>query len=91
MVQLLAAARVSGLCLQSSSDALSFTQLPGIGSQTSLSLQECLRLLEATFPFGEESEVTRFVECGCSSSVKMLILNVHISTISFEPQLSTLK
>ncbi|KAJ7987572.1 hypothetical protein DPEC_G00327870 [Dallia pectoralis] len=30
-------------------------QLPGIGSQTSLSLQECLRLLEATFPFGEES------------------------------------
>uniref|UniRef100_A0A3Q3VLD3 Endoplasmic reticulum membrane sensor NFE2L1 n=1 Tax=Mola mola TaxID=94237 RepID=A0A3Q3VLD3_MOLML len=27
-----------------------------IGSQTSLSLQECLRLLEATFPFGEESE-----------------------------------
>ncbi|XP_068610496.1 endoplasmic reticulum membrane sensor NFE2L1b [Brachionichthys hirsutus] len=30
--------------------------LPGIGSQTSLSLQECLRLLEATFPFGEESE-----------------------------------
>ncbi|XP_045924042.1 endoplasmic reticulum membrane sensor NFE2L1b isoform X2 [Micropterus dolomieu] len=31
-------------------------QLPGIGSQTSLSLQECLRLLEATFPFGEESE-----------------------------------
>ncbi|XP_031171238.1 endoplasmic reticulum membrane sensor NFE2L1b [Sander lucioperca] len=31
-------------------------QLPGLGSQTSLSLQECLRLLEATFPFGEESE-----------------------------------
>ncbi|KAM8729615.1 endoplasmic reticulum membrane sensor NFE2L1b isoform X2 [Acanthopagrus latus] len=31
-------------------------QLPGIGTQTSLSLQECLRLLEATFPFGEESE-----------------------------------
>lgn len=29
-------------------------QIPG--SQTSLSLQECLRLLEATFPFGEESE-----------------------------------
>lgn len=33
------------------------TQLPSLGSQTSLSLQECLRLLEATFPFGEESEV----------------------------------
>ncbi|KAM8836746.1 endoplasmic reticulum membrane sensor NFE2L1b isoform 1-T3 [Spinachia spinachia] len=33
-------------------------QLPGLGSQTSLSLQECLRLLEATFPFGEESEFT---------------------------------
>ncbi|XP_061564732.1 endoplasmic reticulum membrane sensor NFE2L1b [Cololabis saira] len=31
-------------------------QLPGLGSQTSLSLQECLRLLEATFPFGEEAE-----------------------------------
>lgn len=31
-------------------------QLPALGSQTSLSLQECLRLLEATFPFGEESE-----------------------------------
>ncbi|XP_034049437.1 endoplasmic reticulum membrane sensor NFE2L1b [Thalassophryne amazonica] len=31
-------------------------QLPSLGSQTSLSLQECLRLLEATFPFGEESE-----------------------------------
>lgn len=31
-------------------------QLPGLGTQTSLSLQECLRLLEATFPFGEESE-----------------------------------
>ncbi|XP_076007767.1 endoplasmic reticulum membrane sensor NFE2L1b isoform X3 [Genypterus blacodes] len=30
--------------------------LQGLGSQTSLSLQECLRLLEATFPFGEESE-----------------------------------
>uniref|UniRef100_A0A3P8ZRX3 Endoplasmic reticulum membrane sensor NFE2L1 n=1 Tax=Esox lucius TaxID=8010 RepID=A0A3P8ZRX3_ESOLU len=30
-------------------------QLSGLGSQTSLSLQECLRLLEATFPFGEES------------------------------------
>ncbi|XP_043959004.1 endoplasmic reticulum membrane sensor NFE2L1b isoform X1 [Gambusia affinis] len=31
-------------------------QLPVLGSQTSLSLQECLRLLEATFPFGEEPE-----------------------------------
>ncbi|KAK0151309.1 Endoplasmic reticulum membrane sensor NFE2L1 [Merluccius polli] len=31
-------------------------QLPPTGSQTSLSFQECLRLLEATFPFGEESE-----------------------------------
>ncbi|XP_021431723.2 endoplasmic reticulum membrane sensor NFE2L1 isoform X1 [Oncorhynchus mykiss] len=30
-------------------------QILGLGSQTSLSLQECLRLLEATFPFGEES------------------------------------
>ncbi|XP_005726005.1 endoplasmic reticulum membrane sensor NFE2L1b [Pundamilia nyererei] len=31
-------------------------QLPALGTQTSLSLQECLRLLEATFPFGEETE-----------------------------------
>ncbi|KAM9773004.1 endoplasmic reticulum membrane sensor NFE2L1b isoform X1 [Syngnathus typhle] len=31
-------------------------QLPAAGSQTSLSLQECLRLLEATFPFGEDPE-----------------------------------
>lgn len=36
-----------------------FDQLPGLGSQTSLSLQECLRLLEATFPFGEEAEVKK--------------------------------
>lgn len=26
--------------------------------QTALSLEECLRLLEATFPFGENSEVS---------------------------------
>lgn len=31
-------------------------QLSSLGTQTSMSLQECLRLLEATFPFGEESE-----------------------------------
>ncbi|KAI5623272.1 nuclear factor erythroid 2-related factor 1, partial [Silurus asotus] len=31
-------------------------ELPSLGTQTSMSLQECLRLLEATFPFGEESE-----------------------------------
>ncbi|XP_077359464.1 endoplasmic reticulum membrane sensor NFE2L1b isoform X3 [Festucalex cinctus] len=31
-------------------------QQPAAGSQTSLSLQECLRLLEATFPFGEDPE-----------------------------------
>ncbi|KPP80231.1 hypothetical protein Z043_100125 [Scleropages formosus] len=31
-------------------------ELAELGAQTSLSLQECLRLLEATFPFGEESE-----------------------------------
>lgn len=46
------------------------TQIPGLGSQTSLSLQECLRLLEATFPFGEESEVesetdTLHTHCMC--------------------------
>ncbi|XP_062859136.1 endoplasmic reticulum membrane sensor NFE2L1b isoform X1 [Trichomycterus rosablanca] len=32
-------------------------QLSSLGAQTSMSLQECLRLLEATFPFGEESEL----------------------------------
>ncbi|KAJ8254471.1 hypothetical protein COCON_G00210830 [Conger conger] len=31
-------------------------QLACLGAQTSVSLQECLRLLEATFPFGEEPE-----------------------------------
>ncbi|XP_061764108.1 endoplasmic reticulum membrane sensor NFE2L1b isoform X1 [Nerophis ophidion] len=33
-------------------------QLPALSSQTSLSLQECLRLLEATFPFGQDPEAT---------------------------------
>ncbi|TRY86552.1 hypothetical protein DNTS_002574, partial [Danionella cerebrum] len=37
------------------SDDLS-KELTSLGAQTSLSMQECLRLLEATFPFGEESE-----------------------------------
>uniref|UniRef100_A0A8B9L7L0 Endoplasmic reticulum membrane sensor NFE2L1 n=1 Tax=Astyanax mexicanus TaxID=7994 RepID=A0A8B9L7L0_ASTMX len=31
-------------------------ELSSIGAQTSMSMQECLRLLEATFPFGEDSE-----------------------------------
>ncbi|MBN3305421.1 NF2L1 protein, partial [Amia calva] len=31
-------------------------QLADLGDQTTLSLQECLRLLEATFPFGDEAE-----------------------------------
>nr|XP_034990225.1 endoplasmic reticulum membrane sensor NFE2L1 isoform X6 [Zootoca vivipara] len=31
-------------------------QVPGVEDQTALSLEECLRLLEATFPFGENSE-----------------------------------
>ncbi|XP_061665453.1 endoplasmic reticulum membrane sensor NFE2L1b isoform X2 [Syngnathoides biaculeatus] len=34
----------------------SIPQQPAEGSQTSLSLQECLRLLEATFPFGEDPQ-----------------------------------
>ncbi|KAM7370443.1 hypothetical protein PAMP_009992 [Pampus punctatissimus] len=42
--------------------------LPGLGSQTSLSLQECLRLLEATFPFGEESEAMEVNNTNSSSS-----------------------
>nr|XP_015217759.1 PREDICTED: nuclear factor erythroid 2-related factor 1 [Lepisosteus oculatus] len=36
--------------------SVSCPQLPGLGDQTTLSLQECLRLLEATFPFGDEAE-----------------------------------
>lgn len=32
-------------------------QVPGAEDQTALSLEECLRLLEATFPFGDNSEV----------------------------------
>uniref|UniRef100_A0ABM5GS02 Endoplasmic reticulum membrane sensor NFE2L1 n=1 Tax=Pogona vitticeps TaxID=103695 RepID=A0ABM5GS02_9SAUR len=31
-------------------------EAPGVEDQTALSLEECLRLLEATFPFGENSE-----------------------------------
>ncbi|NXP76517.1 NF2L1 protein, partial [Ramphastos sulfuratus] len=31
-------------------------QVPGAEDQTALSLEECLRLLEATFPFGGNSE-----------------------------------
>nr|XP_034990222.1 endoplasmic reticulum membrane sensor NFE2L1 isoform X3 [Zootoca vivipara] len=31
-------------------------EVPGVEDQTALSLEECLRLLEATFPFGENSE-----------------------------------
>ncbi|NWW61430.1 NF2L1 protein, partial [Ifrita kowaldi] len=33
-------------------------QVPGAEDQTALSLEECLRLLEATFPFGDNSEVS---------------------------------
>lgn len=40
---------------------LCYTQVPGAEDQTALSLEECLRLLEATFPFGDNSEVS---ECG---------------------------
>lgn len=34
-------------------------KVPGGEDQTSLSLEECLRLLEATCPFGENAEVSR--------------------------------
>lgn len=37
-------------------------ELTSLGAQTSLSLQECLRLLEATFPFGEEQELRASTE-----------------------------
>ncbi|XP_067285450.1 endoplasmic reticulum membrane sensor NFE2L1b isoform X2 [Pseudorasbora parva] len=49
-----------------SSDDLS-KELTSLGAQTSLSLQECLRLLEATFPFGEESE---FQATGTTSQLR---------------------
>ncbi|KAK7122545.1 hypothetical protein R3I94_019602 [Phoxinus phoxinus] len=49
-----------------SSDDLS-KELTSLGAQTSLSLQECLRLLEATFPFGEESE---FQATGSTSQLR---------------------
>lgn len=32
--------------------------MPGAEDQTALSLEECLRLLEATFPFGDNNEVS---------------------------------
>lgn len=34
-------------------------KVPGGEDQTALSLEECLRLLEATCPFGENAEVSR--------------------------------
>ncbi|XP_056111726.1 endoplasmic reticulum membrane sensor NFE2L1b isoform X2 [Rhinichthys klamathensis goyatoka] len=49
-----------------SSDDLS-KELTSLGAQTSLSLQECLRLLEATFPFGEEPE---FQATGSTSQLR---------------------
>ncbi|XP_052467561.1 endoplasmic reticulum membrane sensor NFE2L1 isoform X2 [Carassius gibelio] len=49
-----------------SSDDLS-KELTSLGAQTSLSLQECLRLLEATFPFGEEPE---FQTTGSTSQLR---------------------
>ncbi|XP_026102929.1 endoplasmic reticulum membrane sensor NFE2L1-like isoform X2 [Carassius auratus] len=49
-----------------SSDDLS-KELTSLGAQTSLSLQECLRLLEATFPFGEEPE---FQTSGSTSQLR---------------------
>lgn len=36
--------------------------MPGGEKQTALSLEECLRLLEATCPFGENAEVSRTPE-----------------------------
>ncbi|KAG1954855.1 endoplasmic reticulum membrane sensor NFE2L1b isoform X3 [Pimephales promelas] len=48
------------------SDDLS-KELTSLGAQTSLSLQECLRLLEATFPFGEEPE---FQATGSTSQLR---------------------
>ncbi|XP_051968155.1 endoplasmic reticulum membrane sensor NFE2L1-like isoform X3 [Xyrauchen texanus] len=52
-----------------SSDDLS-KELTSLGAQTSLSLQECLRLLEATFPFGEEPE---FQTTGSTSQLRAAI------------------
>ncbi|XP_073684643.1 endoplasmic reticulum membrane sensor NFE2L1b isoform X2 [Garra rufa] len=49
-----------------SNDDLS-KELTSLGAQTSLSLQECLRLLEATFPFGEEPE---FQATGSTSQLR---------------------
>lgn len=37
-------------------------KVPGGEDQTALSLEECLRLLEATCPFGENAEVSRTPE-----------------------------
>ncbi|XP_051968153.1 endoplasmic reticulum membrane sensor NFE2L1-like isoform X1 [Xyrauchen texanus] len=45
-------------------------ELTSLGAQTSLSLQECLRLLEATFPFGEEPE---FQTTGSTSQLRAAI------------------
>jgi len=42
--------------------------VPGVEDQTALSLEECLRLLEATFPFGENSEVSGWGHSFCPSA-----------------------
>lgn len=45
-----------------------YIQVPGAEDQTALSLEECLRLLEATFPFGENSEVSGWGDGFCPSA-----------------------
>ncbi|NXK71030.1 NF2L1 protein, partial [Sylvietta virens] len=47
-------------------------QVPGAEDQTALSLEECLRLLEATFPFGDNSEVSPWAASPAANWVWLL-------------------
>ncbi|XP_059583014.1 endoplasmic reticulum membrane sensor NFE2L1 isoform X2 [Alligator mississippiensis] len=66
-------------------------QVPGVEDQTALSLEECLRLLEATFPFGENSEfppadASSLNEAVPSESVSSVIQNGLLSPLLTETE-----
>ncbi|XP_069093631.1 endoplasmic reticulum membrane sensor NFE2L1 isoform X2 [Pleurodeles waltl] len=63
-------------------------QVSTLADQTSLSLEECLRLLEATFPFGENSEaldVNNRTEDSMYNSTSGDLLNMNFSLAPSTP------
>ncbi|XP_078501693.1 endoplasmic reticulum membrane sensor NFE2L1 isoform X2 [Lissotriton helveticus] len=63
-------------------------QVSTLADQTSLSLEECLRLLEATFPFGENSEaldVNNRTEDSLYNSTSGDLLNMNFSLAPSTP------